>query len=110
MSPLLQQILIGVICVIVAPLVAAMLGWLLGIMQASREASFRRRALKLYRRDGQIEEFLILSGEPALVQHLFQIVVATSIKASEIAVETAKRNEGIKINDDNEENDEQDTN
>lgn len=75
-------------------------GRLAGIYQASRESSFRRRALKLYGKNGQLEEFLIVSGDATIVEQLYEVVVATTKRAEEIAFEKAAENEPIGIAND----------
>lgn len=95
---MLKYLLIGIVVGLVAFLAAMWFGWLAGIYQAAREASFRRRAIKLMSRKGQAEEFLIVSGEATLVSELYQVVIATTARARDIQAAKAN-NEGVAIDD-----------
>lgn len=77
---------------------AQWLGYVAGLYQARREATFRKRAVKLFTQNGQGEEFLIVTGDGELVAEAYQIIVATSARAQRMAEQTPK-NEGIALDD-----------
>lgn len=107
----MEKTLIIIVATILATLLsllaAAWLGWISGVYEGSKEASFQKRALTLLAANGQAQEFLILSGEEALVRELYRVVVATTTRVEEMqaAKPTTNANEGIALNDT-----EQDTN
>jgi len=81
-------------------LLAAWLGWLTGFYQATREATFRRRALKLFGSGGKTEEFFIASGDSELVEEIYRVVVATTARVEEQqAAQSETNREGIAIDD-----------
>lgn len=99
----MKIILLIIICSVGAVFAASFLGWISGIYRASRESSFRRRAIQLLgTKTGQAEEFLILSGEPALVNELYQVCVATTARVQQVQAAQAaesKNDEGIALDD-----------
>lgn len=103
----MKIVLIIIACSIGAVVAAMFFGRLAGIYQAHREASFRRRAIKLMGVKGQAEEFLLISGDATLVSELYQVVVATTARARDIQAAKAN-NEGVAL-DDRQSEEEQDT-
>ncbi|MBI5117606.1 hypothetical protein HZA56_14105 [Candidatus Poribacteria bacterium] len=99
---MLRDILIIAAYIVGSFILAAWLGYLMGVYQSSREATFRRRAIKLFNKNGQGEEFLIVTGDSELVAEAYQIVVATSARAAEMSA-AANNNEGIALDDRTEE-------
>lgn len=84
---------------IFAVMIAAGAGILSAVYAANKESSYRKRAIKLFGRNGEAEEFIILSGTPDAVGEVYQLVVATSRRAEEISIERQMESRGIPIND-----------
>lgn len=98
---MLKWIITVIVYAVLTIALAAFLGWIAGIYQASREASFRRRALKLFGSGGKTEEFFIASGDSELVEEIYRVVIATTARVEERQAAQSETNidEGIAIDD-----------
>lgn len=97
---ILQLIVIGLVAGIASYPVAKWLGAVAGVYEAGREETFRRRAIKILSRNGRAQKFLIISGDPQLVDELYEVTIATTARAQKILEDQHQANkEGIAVND-----------
>ena len=88
-----------IVCLgVVTLLIAAFFAYVVGTFQGVRSATFKSKAAKRARENG--EEFLIIAGDPALVQTLYSVCVKTSAEAEQIALKKREEaEEGIALDD-----------
>jgi hypothetical protein len=90
----LKWIMFAVIAGVLSVVAAVFFGWIAGLFQATKESTFRLRALQLFGTRGKTDEFLIVSGDPELVKEVYRVVVATTARVEDARDRAANNTDG----------------